>query len=586
MSANDPIATRLAIEGLALLAEDPLEMLMRGLRTEEAIQRSNASQATFYRKFETKQKYLRAVMALLAEIVSRRSEHTTIKLRNVYGDSDISRLEDLVAELAVWMFKHLAEHGETSRYLLALTLAHSDAKVNDALNSAYSSQASVWTGLFAEAARTRGMVLRPRYTFSQFGQAISSMVDGFALRYHASPNDNPRVDQAVATAARALVDGFFTREPAADLGGAGGTKWEPADAQDARRIVISSARVLIGVSGYDGVSLSKLAEDAAIPELILRRLFPSKEHLLVGALKADFDDLEQRIEDDLLIGIDAHHALGKHLTRLAKLTIEEPAFMQAWLTQVAYSTDNGPLRSDMDFPRLAQRIIQQDPRFAEGRPVLPAPAVAETVTTMLIGQCLAHPERDPRDHADLCLAFLDGGMFAGAETPGNERLDRRAADRGNTEAMIRLGQLERSRGHFEEAEHWYLNAAGEGNVEAMTRLGQLIQESGRLDEAEYLFRRATAQGNVEAMTRLGQLIQESGRLDEAETWYRRAADEGNVEAMTRLGQLIQESGRLDEAETWYRRAADEGNVEAMTRLGQLIQESGRLDEAETWYRRA
>jgi len=165
---------------------------------------------------------------------------------------------------------------------------------------------------------------------------------------------------------------------------------------------------------------------------------------------------------------------------------------------------------------------------------------------------------------------------------------RRAADAGNVDAMVKLGQLAEQAQHRDKAENWYRRAADAGGINGAIKLGQLCggMPEGKMPEGKKWYEREVGTGNIDGMIKLGQLLEQVQDWDEAENWYRRAADAGNVDAMVKLGQLAEQAHDWDEAENWYRRAADAGNVNAMVRLGQLAEQAQHRDKAENWYRRA
>ncbi|UGT55002.1 caspase, EACC1-associated type [Nocardia asteroides] len=158
--------------------------------------------------------------------------------------------------------------------------------------------------------------------------------------------------------------------------------------------------------------------------------------------------------------------------------------------------------------------------------------------------------------------------------PDAETRCRKAADTGNTRAMIELGDLLKQRGELVGAETWYRRAADDGNSDAMVHLGDLLKNRGDLVDAETLYRKAADIGNTRAMIRLGDMLE--NRLEkricdlaDAETWYRLAAGKGNTNAMIRLGDLLRKRSDVVDAENWYQKAADNGNANATVRLGYL-----------------
>ena len=77
---------------------------------------------------------------------------------------------------------------------------------------------------------------------------------------------------------------------------------------------------------------------------------------------------------------------------------------------------------------------------------------------------------------------------------------------------------------------------------------------GREEQAERSYRKAADAGDTDAMVRLGILLAEQGQAEQAEQWYRKAADAGNTKAMANLGVLLTGRGHGEQAEQWYRKS--------------------------------
>ena len=153
-----------------------------------------------------------------------------------------------------------------------------------------------------------------------------------------------------------------------------------------------------------------------------------------------------------------------------------------------------------------------------------------------------------------------------------------AADKGHTDAMYNLGNLlmlEQERDHGPKLVNRQRHA--------------LTVHEGDHDEADAWYRRAADKGDADAMYNLTILLEQRGNLDEVEVWFRRlrqAADDGDAAAMTNLGIMAEHRGDLAEAQTWYGQAVEARDSAAMYEVGNLLQSRGEFDEAQDWYRRA
>jgi TPR repeat protein len=140
---------------------------------------------------------------------------------------------------------------------------------------------------------------------------------------------------------------------------------------------------------------------------------------------------------------------------------------------------------------------------------------------------------------------------------------RKAAEAEVPEAMCRMGETASDR---EEALRWFRKAGDLGNVNAWTRIGALTGDTAALE-------RAAQAGDGEAKMRLGEMEARRGRYKQAYLLYRAAADAGYAPAMTRVGDCHFEGkgtwvSEVD-AVNWYRRAVHAGDKDAMEKLKRL-----------------
>jgi hypothetical protein len=106
----------------------------------------------------------------------------------------------------------------------------------------------------------------------------------------------------------------------------------------------------------------------------------------------------------------------------------------------------------------------------------------------------------------------------------------------------------------------------------MFSLGLVLETRGKSGEAETWWRRAAEAGDSQAMVNLGVLLKKRSESGEAETWYRRAVEAGDSGTMFNLRVLLDEGrGESGETETWFRRAAEAGDSRAMSNLGVLLE---------------
>jgi TPR repeat protein len=192
------------------------------------------------------------------------------------------------------------------------------------------------------------------------------------------------------------------------------------------------------------------------------------------------------------------------------------------------------------------------------------------------------------DAAPVSLPPEGTGKARPGQPSGNNESEtgqRRAAEAGNTDAMLELGKRLRASKRFGEAERWYREAAELDDIKAMVELGLILRRRKEYAEAERWYRKAADGGSASGMNNLGLIYHNRGEHEEAERCYRKAIDAGMIAAMANLGALCDKRGQFDQAEHWYRQGADAGFAAAMERLGTMYYHRGQLDKAEHWYRK-
>ncbi|WP_146064967.1 serine/threonine-protein kinase [Streptomyces sp. SM1] len=176
-------------------------------------------------------------------------------------------------------------------------------------------------------------------------------------------------------------------------------------------------------------------------------------------------------------------------------------------------------------------------------------------------------------------------LYDESDTNGAHTWFTRAVEAGSTNAMAGLGVLLSEQGDTEGARTWFARAAEAGSPRGMTNLGTLLFHDDDIDGARHWLTCAAEAGETDAMYNLAFLLQDRGETDEARVWYTRAAEAGNTDAMVGLGSLLREEDP-EGARTWYTRAAEAGNTDAMTILGGLLYLDGNTDQGRSWWIRA
>jgi TPR repeat protein len=181
------------------------------------------------------------------------------------------------------------------------------------------------------------------------------------------------------------------------------------------------------------------------------------------------------------------------------------------------------------------------------------------------------------------LGFL---LWQTGRARDGERCLRAAAEAGEVHARCSLGMLLAADKPREAEPLLRLAAEAGLESRAAWTLARVLERLNRSEEAETWYRKAAEAGDTEAMVLLGLLLARRGQTREAERWLRKAADAGEASALGPLGSWLLEGGRATEAEPLLLRAAEGGDVVAMMNLGHMYGGQGRMDEVERWVRRA
>ncbi|MFE0227816.1 tetratricopeptide repeat protein, partial [[Kitasatospora] papulosa] len=169
---------------------------------------------------------------------------------------------------------------------------------------------------------------------------------------------------------------------------------------------------------------------------------------------------------------------------------------------------------------------------------------------------------------------------------GVEALTRQAADRGNLSALGRLALMREAAGDREDADRLLQQAADRGDPDALYRLATMRERAGDREGAEAVARQVADRGDTDTLYRLAMMWEEAGDREGAEAVARQVADRGDTDALHRLAELRREAGELEDAERLLQQVADRGATEALYYLAELREEAGDRKGAEAVARQA
>ncbi|MFE1366740.1 tetratricopeptide repeat protein [Streptomyces anulatus] len=164
---------------------------------------------------------------------------------------------------------------------------------------------------------------------------------------------------------------------------------------------------------------------------------------------------------------------------------------------------------------------------------------------------------------------------------------RTAAENGDGDASVALGDLHRGEGDLHAALPWYRAADEQGlRTRVAARIGWVFHVWEDHGEAEKWYRIGVAAGDLEVANDLGLKLESRGAMEEAALLYQRSAEGGSSTGAHNFGIVLENRGEPKEARAWFARAHDLGDYAGAFLLGRSLMREKRYDEAEEWFRKA
>lgn len=400
--------------GIRYLVSNPRQVLDRGIRSEDIVHHANASQATFYRKFNTKADFIDAVVTELTSFERVSAEDIEHLVDSTMQAHDNSLRPAVLAIVNRW-FAGLTDDTSTATDLLARVFGSDYAIKTD-----YARRDRLALSAFEALFRTTDAALRRPFTTRTFAIAVNALLDGFRSRSAVDPE--AVTADAVASALLALIGS------AVDTSGGHqhlDDMIEPIEGstptpmpRDPRTAIIMAARIELGKRGYFMTRLDDIADDAGVPRAALKKLFPTKLHILVAALQAKVDALRESLADDLLIGLDDVTVIDNFLLRCAQLAADESAFMDALLVAVAHDTYGEPeglmsVKQKLNIPAIIGPIIERGQDNGTLALIGTPADLAAGITNTLLMRCFTRRNVSPEENA----AFVGDLLLRGLKQP-------------------------------------------------------------------------------------------------------------------------------------------------------------------------
>ncbi|WP_139279966.1 TetR/AcrR family transcriptional regulator [Rhodococcoides yunnanense] len=412
LTGHDAISDQFIDAGVRALLADPRAVLERGLRSEDIVNQAGASQATFFRKFATKADFVDAVVGAL----SGSQPSSEDEVRRTVGDQ-LQRNEDslgpTVIALVTTAFPALVDGTSTATEFLAHVFGSPYAMKNQYAHR----DRLVLTAYEALFIRSDAALRRP-FTARSFATTVTALLDGFRTRARIDPSSVTAtlVADALLALLGAVVDTSGLHQHLDDL--VGPIESPVVDKPlppDPRAAIIAAARTELGKRGYFMTRMDDIADNAGVSRTAVKKLFPTKPHVLVAALHSRVDALRESVADDLLIGLDEITIIDNFLLRCAQLAADESAFMDALLVAVAHDTYGEPegllsVKRTLNIPAIIGPVIQQGQDNGTlsliGSPV----DLAAGITNTLLMRCFTRRNVTPAENAEFIGNLLLRGL--------------------------------------------------------------------------------------------------------------------------------------------------------------------------------
>lgn len=416
-------AARLVQVALEMLVEDAGALLDHGLRGEDVFHRARISQTTFYRKFN-KATFIDAVMdALVPEHLESRRDLKAIVTDELIAQSGDPR--KVLRKIATDDFRTMREDPATTRRLLALAVGQSRPKTARRLRTLYEAFDAASVEGYQALFETWGATLRAPLTVKHVAVALTAIVEGFAIRWRADNDAVP--DWLFAEVILAFLASAIDEQQrhehiddvASKLAAAIMSSFQLSRSDDLpdnpREAVIEAAREEFSRRGYFLTTLEMIATTSGVPLPTVKRLFPTKPHVIVGALKRRFLSLEQSVHDDLTLGRGEVEVIERHLIRCAQLVADKPEFLDALIAAVAHDTygvveSTIAIKQELNFPSLIAPVLEQGQRKKVFVSTQSPIEVAATMTNILFLRCFTRRTESPEDNARFVAELLLDGI--------------------------------------------------------------------------------------------------------------------------------------------------------------------------------
>src|SRR5882757_4851097 len=156
--------------------------------------------------------------------------------------------------------------------------------------------------------------------------------------------------------------------------------------RERRKRILDATLALASKGGYDAVQMRTVAEHADVALGTLYRYFPSKIHLLVGALTLEFERTQEKLDRRPIPGDTPYERMMYVLSRVTRTMQREPLLTEA-MTRAFMFADPGAAAEVNTVARLMEQMLTK--AMHEGEPSADEIAIARIIGDVWLSNLVA-----------------------------------------------------------------------------------------------------------------------------------------------------------------------------------------------------
>ena len=178
--------------------------------------------------------------------------------------------------------------------------------------------------------------------------------------------------------------------------------------RERRKRILDATLALASKGGYDAVQMRTVATQANVALGTLYRYFPSKIHLLVGALTMEMDQIQDKLDRKPIPGDTPYDRMLHVLGRMTRMMQREPMLTEA-MTRAFMFADPSAAAEVNTVARLMERMLTK--AMHDGEPSADDMAIARVIGDVWLSNLVAWVTRrasatDVSNHLELAARLL------------------------------------------------------------------------------------------------------------------------------------------------------------------------------------